>query len=234
MHERTIDQTANYFRELALSLRSEGFTVGDEADGLLSVKLDGLQLCYIMGDGGVRYWREEITNDRLSEALERVTGIARTTDEYMSQMEATPFLTVGSQENRYRLLADFNGTVLAGCQTKYGVQFVTWERSPDRPSLNNGHYYGPGCGAEGYTAAKQDFATRSGLIPSSALFTPEQMTEIYRRAQEALENDGTLTVERENLLREVNEKIEICLPQLGELVRQAEAQEPKQGMEQSW
>lgn len=234
MHERTIDQTANYFREVALSLRSEGFTVGGETDGLLPVKLEGRQLCYIMGDGGVRYWREDITSDRLSEALEWVTGIARTTDEYMSQLEEMPFLKVGSQKDRYRLLADFNGTVLAGCQTKYGAQFVTWERSPDRSSLNNGHFYGPGCGAEDYAAAKQDFATRSGLIPSSALFTPEQMTEIYRRAQEALENDGTLTVERENLLRGISEKIQTYLPQLDELVHQAEAQEPQQGMEQSW
>jgi len=234
MHERNEEQKNCYFQEVALSLRQEGYRVGAEEDSLQPVELDGQRLCCVMADGGVRYWREDITNDRLSEALERVTGIARTTDEYMSQMEAMPFLTVGSQEDRYRLLADFNGTVLAGCQTKYGTQFVALERSPDWTSLNNGHYYGPGCRAEGYTVAKQDFAARSGLVSSSALFTPEQMTEIYRRAQEALENDGTLTVERENLLRGISEKIQVCLPQLGELIRQAEAQEPKQGMEQSW
>ena len=30
-------------------------------------------------------------------------------------------------EGGYKVLADFNGTVLAGVQSKYGVHFVTWD-----------------------------------------------------------------------------------------------------------
>ncbi len=54
--------------------------------------------------------------------------------------------------------------------TEYGVQFVTWDRTHNQTSLQQGHYFGPGCGAGDYTAAKQDFAVRSGLIPAGGLF----------------------------------------------------------------
>ena len=64
----------------------------------------------------------------------------------------------------YRLLADFNNTVLAGHSTRYGVEFITWDRTQNRIALDQGHYYGPRVGVGGYTAANQDFATRSGLI----------------------------------------------------------------------
>ena len=107
----------------------------------------------------------------------KVTDIARTTAEYMSHLEAAPHLTANGLEGDYRLLADFNGVVLAGHPTQYGAQFVTWERSPDQTSLGHGHYYGPNAGVDSYTATKQDFAVRSDLIPRSAFFTPEQLAE---------------------------------------------------------
>ena len=111
----------------------------------------------------------------------RWSWAASVSAEYMSQMAAASQLTTNSLTGDYRLLADFNGVVLAGHPTRYGVQFVTWEweRSSDRTSLGSGHYYGPGGGADSYTAAKRDFATRSGLIPRSALFDQKQLIEIY-------------------------------------------------------
>ena len=36
----------------------------------------------------------------------------------------------------YRLLADFNGAVLAAHPTRLGAQFVTWDWSFDRTGLN--------------------------------------------------------------------------------------------------
>ena len=40
--------------------------------------------------------------------------IVRTTAEYMRQMEMAPFLKADGLEDGYKVLADFNGTVLAG------------------------------------------------------------------------------------------------------------------------
>ena len=45
----------------------------------------------------------------------------------MRQMETAPFLKADGLEDGYKVLADFNGTVLAGVQSKHGVHFVTWD-----------------------------------------------------------------------------------------------------------
>ena len=93
----------------------------------------------------------------------------------MTAMEAAPQLKASGLDGDYRILADFGGTVLAGTPSKYGVQFVTWDWDYDRTGVVHGHYF-----MENYDAAKRDFATHSGLIPKEQLFSPEQLTEIYR------------------------------------------------------
>lgn len=209
----------NYFRELTLNLQREGFVVKPETEeGLLPVELDGQRLCLVLDTGSIRYWREDAADDYRSAALDRVTSITRDTAEYMRQMEAAPQLTASGLAGDYRLLADFNDVVLAGHPTEYGVQFVTWERVRERTGLNAGDYYGPGNGTDSYTAAKQGFATRSGLIPRSALFAPEQLTEVYRCIHETLESEDSITDERQKCLESVAEQIERCVPELDERV----------------
>ena len=133
-----------------------------------------------------------------------------------NQMESAPILTASGLEGDYRLLADFNNTVLAGHFTQYGVQFITWERVQNRTALHQGHYYGPNTGTDSYTAAKRDFATRSGLIPASALFTPEQLMEIYRSSTEALTGAYPITNEQQKCLESIIEQIERSVPDLSE------------------
>ncbi len=133
-----------YFEELTRNLQYAGFTVKAETEeGLLPVELDGQHLCHATETGGVRYWREDVAEETRSEALDRVTSITRTTAEYMSQMEAAPQLTASGLTGDYRLLAEFNDTVLAGHFSKYGVQFITWEWVQDHTTLYHGNYYGP-------------------------------------------------------------------------------------------
>ena len=206
---------SNYFRELTINLQHEGFVVNPETeDGLLPVELDGQRLCLALDTGSIRYWREDAADDHRSATLDRVTFITRATAEYMRQMEAAPQLTASGLTGDYRLLADFNGVVLAGHPTEYGVQFVTWERVRERTGLNAGGYYGPGNGTDSYTAAKQGFATRSGLIPRSALFTPEQLAEVYRCIHETLCSSYPITEERQKCLESTVEQIEHGIPDL--------------------
>ena len=47
-----------FFQELRTALHREGFTPQPEQDELLPVEWDGLPLCRITADGGVRYWQE--------------------------------------------------------------------------------------------------------------------------------------------------------------------------------
>lgn len=83
-------------------------------------------------------------------------------------------------------------------------------------ALWQGHYYG-----DNYTAAKQDFVTRSGLLPQERLFNDQQFAEMYRCIHETLENGYPITAEREKLLTESAEQIEAAVPNLEELVQRS-------------
>ena len=215
----------SYSKELAINLRHEGFTVGPERDGLLPVELDGRHLCFAAGDGRVRYREEDIANDSRHAALDRATAVVRATSEYMSQMAAAPQLTASGLEGDYRVLADFNGIVLAGHPTRYGCQFVTWERVQNRTALHQGDYYGPGAGADCYASAKRDFAVRSGLVPGDAIFSLEQLTEIYRSIHETLDSGYPITNERQKCLESAVEQIERSVPDLAARVDQSNQKE---------
>ena len=138
--------------------------------------------------------------------------------EYMNAMETAPQLKASGLEGDYRILTDFNGTVLAGTHSKHGVQFVTWDWDYDRTGLSHGHYF-----MENYNGAKQNFAIRSGLIHKEQLFSPEQMTEIYRCCADSVDGDFfDLTAEQEKVIRSVQQQIEDCVPDLAERIRQQE------------
>ncbi|MCU6743856.1 hypothetical protein OCV77_04960 [Suilimivivens aceti] len=136
----------------------------------------------------------------------------------MTAMEAAPQLKASGLDGDYRNLADFGGTVLAGASSKYGVQFVTWDWDYDRTGVVHGHYF-----MENYDAAKQDFTARSGLIQKEQLFSPEQLTEIYRCCTNSVNEDFfELTDKKVELIHSVQQQIEICVPDLDERVRQQE------------
>lgn len=238
-----VEEKNRYFQELTLNLRHEGLTVKPETeDGFLPIELNGQRLCLALDSGAIRYWSEDVANDSRREALDRVTDIAGATAEYMRQMETAPQLEASGLSGDFRLLADFNDTVLAGHPTKYGTQFITWERVQNRTALHQGNYYGPGAGIDGYSATKQNFATRSGLIPGGALFTPEQLTEIYRSIHETLENTYPITDERQKCLQSIAEQIEHNVPDLEERINLsnqrelelAAAEAPEDGGMQFW
>ena len=82
------------------------------------------------------------------------------------------------------------------------MEFITWEWVQNHTALWQGHY------TDSYDAAKRDFATRSGLLPPEHLFTDEQLAEVYRCVHETLENDYSITPEREKLMTSIVEQIE--------------------------
>lgn len=136
--------------------------------------------------------------------------------EYQKLMEQAPQIHASGLEGDYRRLAEFNNVVLAGHQTRFGMEFVTWEWVQNHTTLWQGHYYG-----DDYDAAKQDFVTRSGLLPQEQLFSDQQLTEMYRCIHETLENGYPITVEREKLLTESAEQIKAAVPHLEELVQKS-------------
>lgn len=136
----------------------------------------------------------------------------------MTLIERAPNLQAAGLDEPYKLLADFNGAVLACHPSRYGAEFVTWEWAYGRTRLWQGHYYGPGGGAKGYRSAKEDFCIRSGLMDHRRLFTNEQLAEVYRCVHETLESTYTMTPERQKLLEGVADQIEHAVPDLAEQV----------------
>ncbi len=84
-------------------------------------------------------------------------------------------------------------------------------------------------GVDGYISAKRDFAARSGLVPRGALFTPEQLTEVYRSIHEVLDSGYPITVEREKLLEAAAEQIERSVPDLEQRVNLSNKKELELG-----
>ena len=116
---------------------------------------------------------------------------------------------------------------LAGIQSKYSVQFVTWDWSFDRKGVSHGHYYTGLYSSGNYEAAKRDFATRSGLIPEQQLFREKQLIEIYRCCTDTLQGSFELSYDQEKTIQDVRKQIEECLPDIMERIQQQDT-EPTQ------
>ena len=121
------EEKDRYLRETAIVLARERFHTDRTHTGGLRVLLDGAPLCEVTENGGITYRNEDINEPERIDAKDKVYEIVRTTAEYMRQIETAPFLKADGLEDGYKVLADFNGTVLAGVQSKHGVHFVTWD-----------------------------------------------------------------------------------------------------------
>ena len=202
MNDRKTEQQLLYLEEVCTCLHRAGYETQPLEDLQLPVYWNGVPLCRITGKGSVFYRREDVDTPLTEKALLRTEDIAARTLEYMTAMETAPQLKASGLEGDYRILADFNGTVLAGTHSKHGVQFVTWGWDYDRMGVSHGHYF-----MEDYDDAKQDFAIRSGLVHREQLFSPEQMAEIYRCCADSVDGDFfDLTAEQEKVIRSIRQQ----------------------------
>lgn len=218
MNDQTNMAQLRYLEELKISLVHAGFEPERIEDQHLPIRWEDHYLCRISGRGSVLYRQENVDSIRAQDALQTVIDIAKMTSEYMAILETAPRLKASGLDGDYRILADFGGTVLAGTPSKYGVQFVTWDWDYDRTGVSHGHYF-----MENYDAAKQDFATRSGPIQTEQLFSPEQLTEIFRCCADSVDEDFfELTDTQEEMIRGIQQQIRACVPDLDERVRQRE------------
>ena len=184
---------------------------------MLPVEKDSCRLCTVNIHGGMSYDFDWVQKSGLGEALDQVRQLVVDTLTYMRQMEkASPLLAEGLSGD-YRLLAEFDHIVLAGHVREggYGVEFVTWERIRNNTGLWQGHYYD-----NDYTAAKQDFAVRSGLLPASRIFTKEQLAVIFDAVQNMTTLDLVSNPEQGKLLEGIMEQIQEAVPQVIELANE--------------
>ena len=125
------EEKDRYLREAEAVLAREGVLTDRTNTGGLCILLDGAPLCEVLESGGVTYRMADVSTPERITAKDKVYGIVRAVAEYMYQMERAPVLKVDGFEDCDKVLADFNSVVLAGCPSKYGTQFVTWDRDFD-------------------------------------------------------------------------------------------------------
>ena len=216
-----------YFAELARRLRAAGITAGHPEKNRLTVLLNNQPVLSVSAGSDVFLLP---AGSNQPEAGELYHKVAQTADEvyaYVEAVQTAPLLHASGLSEKFHLLADFGGAVLAGRELENGrgYQFVTWIWDYNRTGVSYGHYYD-----EDFCGAKQDFAVRSGLISKAQLFSPEELTQLYRATDYLLDEgpepeDGQLKA-----LQTSRTKIEYTVPDLAERLEQSQGQEPQMNL----
>ena len=152
--------------------------------------------------------------------------------DYRKLLDVAPALNVSTLEDKFKLLADYGGVVLAGRETSYGFEFVTWDWDFNRKGVNHGHYY-----QDSLNAAAEDFAVRSGMIDGNRMFNLSQLEEIYRCCEDTLCEIYELDEKQRKTIEGVQEQIRCVIPDIVDQIQkhdqQAFEQEFGHGFEQS-
>ncbi len=82
----------DFFTEIGIALRRDGYVTSVPDNGLLPVSADGLPLCRIRETGSVRYRDADIGSAERETALRKVVQATETVSEYMKLMDAAPLL----------------------------------------------------------------------------------------------------------------------------------------------
>ena len=208
MNEEKAMQKEQFLRETEQKLRMAQVEAKLEADDLIHASWNGKPLCTVDTNGTVRFSPADIRGADEDRQLQTVTQTVAHVKEYWRIMERAPTLKAVDLDENYKILAEFDDTVLAGRMSKSGARFVTWEYDFDRRGVHTGHYF-----MQDYESAKQDFAVRAGLVESQRLFSDEQLAVIQNACEFALEDDATLSYAEEKQLQSVQEQIGHLLPE---------------------
>ena len=216
-----------YFTELAHRLQAAGITTGHPERNQLTVLLNDQPVLFVSSESDVVLLPAGSNPPEASELYHKVAQTAEEVYAYVEAIQTAPLLHASGLSEKFHLLADFGGAVLAGRElgNGWGYQFVTWIWDHDRTGVSHGHYY-----EEDFQGAKQDFAVRSGLISKAQLFLPEELTQLYRATDYLLDEgpepeDGQLKA-----LQTSRTKIEYTVPDLVERLEQSQGQEPQMNL----
>lgn len=215
-----------YFSELSRRLREKGIETSLADAQKLDILLRGRPVLFVSSGSDI-FLLPAGSQNEASDLYHQVAVVADEVYEYVEAMQGTPILHASGLNEEFHLLADFGGAVLAGREREngQGYQFVTWTWDYGRRGVSHGHYY------EGdFRSAKQDFAVRSGLISTAQLFSPEQLTELYRATDFLLEEGPAPEEKHLRAIQEARTKIEYVVPDLQDRLEQGQEQEPQMNL----
>ena len=216
-----------YFTELAHRLQAAGITTGHPERNQLTVLLNDQPVLFVSSESDVFLLPAGSNPPEASELYHKVAQTAEEVYAYVEAIQTAPLLHASGLSEKFHLLADFGGAVLAGRELEngWGYQFVTWIWDHDRAGVSHGHYY-----EEDFQGAKQDFAVRSGLISKAQLFSPEELTQLYRATDYLLDEGSEPEDGQLKALQTSRTKIEYTVPDLAERLEQSQGQEPQMNL----
>ena len=137
--------------------------------------MDSLSFLFLLGTKYLCFRPgARIQRPKANELYHRVAIAADRVFEYVEAMENTPLLRARGLDNKFHLLADFGGAVLAGRErgTGRGYEFVTWIWDYERVGVSHGHY-----SIERHTRTLDEKDIRNGKVLYSDLDTDELLGE---------------------------------------------------------
>lgn len=217
----------SFYVELSRRLAESGIESVSKEGAQLEILLHAQPVLYVSPGNDIFLLPAGSKNEEANDLYHQVAVVADEVYEYVEAMQGTPILRASGLNEEFHLLADFGDAVLAGREREngQGYQFVTWTWDYGRRGVSYGHYY------EGdFQSAKQDFAIRSGLISKAQLFSPEQLTELYRATDFLLEEGPAPEEKQLKAIQEARTKIEYVVPDLQDRLEQGQEQEPQMNL----
>lgn len=216
-----------FFAELSRRLCIDGIESSAIEDKRLEVFLHGRPVLSVSPASDVFLLPVGSKNEEASELYHEVAVVVDEVFGYVEALENAPLLRASGLHEEFHLLANFGGAVLAGQERDNGrgYQFVTWVWDYDRQGVSHGHYF-----EDDFQSAKRDFAVRSGLISRAQLFTPEELTELYRATDHLLEEGPEPDSGQLKAIQTARTKIEYTIPDLQARLEQAQNQEPQMNL----
>lgn len=156
---------------------------------------------FISDEGNINYG---IEHEHL--AINTLRPIVDSVNESVAAWEMAEVISV-EEVKKFRVLVEYNNVLLAArndTEIGRGFHFVTWRRYD--AGVENGFY------TEDYNSAKENFASRAGLVSQNKLFTQEQAAEIQASIAYRIENDGDLTYTTENELGTIAAQLRASYP----------------------
>ena len=189
-------------KEVTRQLRENDFAVSNGNDSLNVMTADNFSV-KVFENGSMR-----VPENCPSDSYSQIKNITKAAFDFCSAYAKAAPLKADGLSEKYRCLAEFNSTVLAAkYNEEYGFEFVTWDRTFDGKGVTQGNYYSD------YSAAKENFATRSGLIDKDKLFSTEELEQLGKCVDFTARHNGDLRFEDCQYLKKLNEKISESLPE---------------------
>ncbi|MBD5128947.1 MAG: hypothetical protein HDT43_03350 [Ruminococcaceae bacterium] len=188
-------------KEVTRQLRENDFAVS-KGDDSLNVRTTDSYSVKILENGSMR-----VPEDCPSDSYSQIKKVMKETYDFCSAYAKAAPLKADGLSEKYRCLAEFNSTVLAAkYNEEYGFEFVTWDRTFDGRGVTQGNYYSD------YSAAKENFAIRSGLIDKDKLFSTEELEQLGKCVNFTARHNGDLNFDDCENLKRLGEKISESLP----------------------